>query len=260
VTHPDIEWCERLTWDSDFFGIEIGRVSANHLSPAILEATDCWCVSNAIDCLYFLADANDAPTIRNAEAFGFELVDIRMTLNRRIQPEEDMAVVPQGLTIRRSVPTDLDPLRAIARSSYRDSRFYFDRRFPVEKSDRLYEIWLEKSCADESGAVLVAEWQGTPSGYVTCDRVDATTGQIGLLGVGSAAQGVGLGRVLVCSAVDWFRQQGFNRAQVVTQGRNVRAQAVYQRSGFLSQSMQLWYHRWFDRVALRPGAATDAPR
>jgi dTDP-4-amino-4,6-dideoxy-D-galactose acyltransferase len=244
VKQPETDCCERLAWDSDFFGIEIGRVRTKHLSPAILEATDRWCAASAIDCLYFLAEANDALSIRCAEHFGFELVDIRTTLARRIGPEEEMVRVPQGATIRLALPTDLEPLRAIARSSYHDSRFYFDGRFPVEKCDRLYETWLEKSCADRSGVVLVAEWQGRPAGYVTCDRVDVATGQIGL--IASSVQGVGLGTALVSSAIGWFRHQGFNRAQVVTQGRNVGAQVLYQHCGFVTQSVELWYHRWFD--------------
>jgi hypothetical protein len=32
---------------------------------------------------------------------------------------------------------------------------------------------------------------------------------------------------------------------VVTQGRNSKAQRLYERCGFLTRSVQLWYHRWF---------------
>lgn len=258
MNQPETHSCERLGWDSEFFSIEIGRVRTNRLSPAILEATDDWCAANAIDCLYFLAEANDAATIRYAEDFGFELVDIRVTLARRILAEED-AVVPPGPTVRQCRPTDLAPLRVVARNSYRDSRFYFDGRFPEAKCDSLYETWLEKSCSDPAGVVLVAEWEGNPAGFVTCDKVDASTGQIGLLGVSSSAQGLGLGKALMSAAVDWFRRQGFDRAQVVTQGRNVRAQQLYQRSGFFTQSVQLWYHRWFYQSGKRRRAVSAEP-
>lgn len=235
--------CERLPWDSEFFGFEIGRVRTRSLSPEVVEAVDRWSVANGIACLYFLGDANDSVSIRCAEDYDFRLVDIRTTLARPISGDEEPVPVPDGATIRLAVPTDLDPLKAIARSSYHDSRFYFDGRFPVEKCDRLYEIWLEKSFADPTSAVIVAEWRGNPSGYVTCDRVDAETGQIGL--IAASVPGAGLGTTLARSANEWFRSQGFIKAQVVTQGRNVRAQAMYQRSGFLTRSVELWYHRWF---------------
>ena len=42
--------------------------------------------------------------------------------------------------------------------------------------------------------------------------------------------------------------RGIDRVQVVTQGRNVRAQRVYQRCGFVSAQLQLWYHRWFTTI------------
>jgi ribosomal protein S18 acetylase RimI-like enzyme len=33
-------------------------------------------------------------------------------------------------------------------------------------------------------------------------------------------------------------------ATVVTQGRNIASQRLYQKHGFVTQSIQLWYHRW----------------
>lgn len=243
MKRSDADSCTRLPWDSEFFGMEIAKVQTEHLTPEALADIGTWCADHAIDCLYFLADPNDAVSLRCAERFGFELVDVRTTLTRRIGPEGATVRVPEGAAIRPALPSDLAALGAIARSSYHDSRFYFDGRFPVEKCDRLYEIWLEKSYSDETGVVLVAEWQGTPSGYVTCDRVDEATGQIGL--IASAVPGVGLGTALASAAVNWFRDQGFTRAQVVTQGRNVRAQALYQVSGFVTSAVELWYHRWF---------------
>jgi hypothetical protein len=31
----------------------------------------------------------------------------------------------------------------------------------------------------------------------------------------------------------------------VTQGRNLAAQRLYQRTGFLIRDLQLWYHKWY---------------
>ena len=237
-------WCERLAWDSEFFGIEIGCLRTPRLSGEILQFADRWCAANAIDCLYFLGEADDALSIRCAENSGFDLVDVRMTFATPISPDERMVRMPDGVSIRPVLATDLVPLKAIARNSYRDSRFYVDGRFPVEKCDLLYETWLEQNCAGLSGAVLVAECEGRPAGYVACDAADAVTGRISL--IASSVPGAGLGTALVNSACGWFRQQGFDRAHVVTQGRNVAARELYQRCGFVTESVQLWFHRWFD--------------
>jgi GNAT superfamily N-acetyltransferase len=228
--------------------MEIARVRTNRLTNEILESTQRWCASHATDCLYLLAEADDPSSIRLAESFGFGLVDLRLTMARRISPGEPTAPGVTETQIRIARSDDLDPLRTIARSSYHDSRFYFDGHFPVRKCDELYEVWLEKSCANPSGVVLVADWNGSPAGYVTCDRVDEATGQIGLLGVASSARGLGLGSALINSALGWFRESGFTQAQVVTQGRNIGAQVAYQRCGFVTEALQLWYHRWFQQV------------
>jgi len=109
----------------------------------------------------------------------------------------------------------------------------------------LYETWIEKSCKGYADAVLVAELQGWPVGYISCHLLDQAEGQIGLFGVSADFQGKGLGQKLVNESLRWFAEQGMRQVTVVTQGRNCRAQRLYQRCGFLTRSVQLWYHRWF---------------
>ena len=46
------------------------------------------------------------------------------------------------------------------------------------------------------------------------------------------------------SALDWFATQGVEKVTVVTQGRNGAAQRLYQRCGFVTGSIHLWYHKW----------------
>lgn len=237
--------CQYLDWDSDFFGCRIARITVNRLSQEDMEHVMIWCNSHAIDCLYFLADTGDAGTVRLAEDNEFRLVDIRVTLERQL---DDMPVVGDGVTqsiIRLCTPEDVSALRAIARVSHRDSRFYYDSNFPTSLCDALYETWIEKSCNGYADAVLVAELQGRPVGYISCHLVDQVQGQIGLFGVSADSQGKGLGSMLVKGSLHWFAAHGRIQVTVVTQGRNCRAQRLYQRCGFLTRSVQLWYHRWF---------------
>ena len=90
---------------------------------------------------------------------------------------------------------DLESLKAMARTNHRDTRFYYDGHFSVEAADRLYETWIERSCTGYADVVLVAERDGQPAGYITCD-LHGDYGQIGLLGVGEVWQGQGIGRLL----------------------------------------------------------------
>jgi len=240
-----------LEWDSEFFERRIARILPSVLNPAQLADINAWCQQQAIDCVYFLADANDSAATRLVEANGFHLTDLRLTFEYR-QPQTNIprASSASDVLIRPFQPADVEALIAITHRSYTDSRFYNDPCFPIEKADAFYKTWIRNSTnasgfADE---VLVAERNGLVLGYISCKRHD-TLGDIGLVGVAESARGTGLGRALVDAALTWFAGHGCDRVQVVTQGRNVGAQRLYQRCGFLTSELGLWYHRWFQNCA-----------
>ena len=92
---------------------------------------------------------------------------------------------------------------------------------------------------------IVAEKDGAAAGYVTCHgKPGEADGSIGLVGVGAAFRGAGVASGLVAAAQAWFRDVPLAGAIVVTQGRNVEAQKVYERAGFRAHRVQLWYHLW----------------
>lgn len=256
-----------LAWDSAFFGRRIGRVRDSRLTPEMLAAIDRWTADEAVDCLYFLADSGDPETTPLAEAGGFQLVDLRVTLARRgggspngAGPAEPAPASPPR--VRPASAEDLPALRRIAAVSHRDSRFYHDRHFDRSRCDALYAAWIEKSCADPAGIVLVAtppDPAGRPAGYITGTIEKDGEGRIGLLAVAADAQGRGVGGQLIAAALDWFAGRGADPVSVVTQGRNVRAQRIYQRFGMLTRSVELWYHRWHPPGPARGPARGSAP-
>jgi dTDP-4-amino-4,6-dideoxy-D-galactose acyltransferase len=240
------ELVQLLSWDSEFFGVRIARYLPEELTSESLAALMDWQQAQKVDCLYFLADPNQAESLRLAESNNFHLTDLRITLE-------------SGGDIAQAMPTSVRPfregdraaLRAIARVSHRDSRFYFDGHFPQERCDALYETWIDKSLDGYADATLVAEVEGNPAGYITCHR-DAGEGKIGLVGVHADYQGRSLGQALVKASLAWFAGDGLKKVTVVTQGRNTRAQRLYQHCGFLTRSVQLWYHWWNEQNNKEP--------
>ena len=246
---PGAEPCEYLEWDSTFFGFRIARVRSTRLDRALADAVMTWCAERQIRCLYLLADAQDPTTASLADASGFRFVDVRATFGwhsgrtHAAGPRETA-----GFSIRGARADDIPALRAIARANYRATRFRFDPGFPEARVDALYETWAEKSCQGHADAVLVAESDEGPCGYVSCHMEGARAGRLGLVGVREGAQGRGVGRALVESALAWFDARGVERVRVVTQGRNIAAQRLYERCGFLLEAADVWYHRWFGVV------------
>ena len=204
-----------------------------------------WCECNRIDCLYFLADATDPITVSLAEKNGFHLVDVRITLERQLRDIPPERPIPG--VIRLGTALDGPALHTIASHSHRDSRFYSDPNFPRSRCDALYQTWIEKSLNGYAEAVLVAELDGETVGYVSCHLGSTAAGQIGLFAVGPNARRRGLGQDLLRESLRWFASKGALQVNVVTQGRNVSAQRTYQRCGFETQALKLWYHRWFPR-------------
>lgn len=237
--------CQLLEWDTNFFGMRIARLLSSTLSSDIADRAESWCAENRIDCLYFLAGSQDPETILQAERYKYTLADIRMTLAWRFNSQAGVVQKDAPPVIRPAMAEDIGMLKEIAGDIYMDTRFYFDRHFPRDLCARLYETWIEESCKGYADAVLVAEQHGNPAGYITC-HIYADHGQVGLLGISPNARKMGFGASLIHAAVDWFAAQNLNNISVVTQGRNVAAQRLYQQCGFLTEKCELWYHRWFN--------------
>jgi dTDP-4-amino-4,6-dideoxy-D-galactose acyltransferase len=203
------------------------------------DAVDAWARANDVDCVYFLA--RDEPgAAAQAEDAGFRLTDVRVELGRPSAGEERSTLRPAGAE-------DEAPLRELARSNHRITRFYADPRFPDERCDELYATWISRSLEGWADAVLVAEAEGRLAGYVSLHRLEWGWGSIGLIGVAPDARGQGVGRRLVESAVAWAREQGLERVTVVTQARNVPALRLFEGCGFRMADLGLWFHKWYDR-------------
>jgi len=239
------EICERLPWDSTFFGFPVARVGGGRMDAGIGRAVQAWCTRERVRFLYFLAD-DDIATWSAAADGGYRLVDVRVELVLdRSWPRLPVATPPEGVTLREATDGDLGALLPIAASVHTDSRFFADPGVPRDKGPELFRLWLRRSVEHAiADVVFVAEVAGRPAAYITARLADGV-GSIGLVGVGEGARGRGIGLAMVHHTLRWFTVHDARVVSVVTQGRNIMAQRVYQRCGFLTASLRFWYHRWF---------------
>ena len=242
--------CDLLTWDSEFFGRKIGSVRGTRLNAAQMTEVMRWAEEVNVDCLYLLADPTDPETIRLAERNRFYFQSVRMVLERSLQTLDDILLPPaEGITLRSGTPNDLPHLRPIARSAYHLTRFFTDPCFPRERSAELYDIWLTKNLHHEmADEVVVAEVDGRPVGYTSCQLAkgtDSREGVIQLVGVDETMRGGRIGQRVLAQACAWLRDHGMTTVSVTTQGHNVPAVRFYERLGFMTRHVQFWYHKWF---------------
>jgi dTDP-4-amino-4,6-dideoxy-D-galactose acyltransferase len=246
---------ERLTWDTDHFGVPIGRVIGSTVSADDVAEAD----QLGLRCLYLLVQAADIRAAAAAEDLDFRVIDERATLSRPLVGHEPAGSDDAGsAAVRPAVAADLVALEPVARTAHVDSRFFADPHFDREAAAMLYVAWLRKSLAGElADIVLVAEDAGAPAGYITGHiDPDRKTVAIGLFGVAEAARGRGLGSQLLATLLAAATHRRIQSVTVVTQGANVAAQRVYRAAGLRTIRSELWLHRWApDRRPAREGGA-----
>ena len=241
--------CRLLEWDTGFFGRRIARLEVSPTPTALADAA-AWCRKHAIDCLYCLAVAADRDSAWTLEGEGFIARDLRIDFARPVPPAVALATA-----IRRWQPGDLERLEAIASEAFTVTRFTMDPHFPPDAVGRLYATWIANSCRGYADEVLVFDSGDGPAGFATLQLEHDRGGRIGLIGMASEARGRGAGSQLIAGALAWFSANGRDEARVATQAANVRAQRLYQQTGFVTCSASTWYHRWFDWT----GTGDEAP-
>jgi GNAT superfamily N-acetyltransferase len=243
------KYIEKLPWDSAFFSLPIGRITASALDDKVAEVALKEARAEGISCLYFEADPNDLTSVLTIEKNDFHLVDVRIVLE---YPFEDRPApslrypIPSELLVMKGDESDLHRLEEIAVEISRFSRYSFDNKFRLGDHERLYRQWIINSFHGLADIVFVARWAEESSdvvGLISCVARDAVA-HIQLAGVHHIYRQKGVGTGLVQTALDWARGEKVRKMQVVTQARNVSAQRLYQQMGFFTKSMSLYYHKW----------------
>lgn len=240
--------CKVLEWDTNFFGIKIGRVISDKLDSRSMRKIDNWCRREHVRCLYFLARFDDALSTIIAEKSRFHLVDVRTTMQYQKKPFLSSRQTTKGFNgiIRCVRREDIPYLKNASKGMFGNTRFYFDGNFSRDLCDELYSEWIELSCGGYADMVFVADSDNSVLGFVSCHAdMENLVGSIGLAGVFKEAYGRGIGTALVERAIEWFIERGLREVTVVTQGRNIAAQRLYQSCGFFISDIALWYHKWY---------------
>lgn len=232
-----------LQWDSEFFQKRIGRVNSSNLNENEAECVDAWAVDQHIDCVYYLAEGRHPASAIAAENHGFHLVDLRVTYQIDLI---NTTIELQTRPIRQANAIDLPIIKKMAGEFHDISRFFADEHFERSLCRKLYELWIERDFTESNRYLWVSEDQGQLTGYTSaCIDLSEKTAEIGLVGVNPIWRGKGIGWNLQLGVLKQLKSLGVDHVEVVTQGRNVSAQNLYCKSGYLLKSIDLWYHKWY---------------
>lgn len=236
---------ERLEWDSLHFGFEVYSVRDPRAQEEVLRTALEECHRLGATLAYWAADRGRTPKASTLERFGGDLVDVKTTYGRTLDPEGGGERISGTYRFLRSTGPPCHELVQLALAAGEFSRFRVDRRMPRGVFQDLYEEWIRRSCSGEiADAVIEAHSPaGTLDGMVTV-AIDGRVGSIGLIAVDARARGRGLGRALIRKAELFMRANGAEKATVVTQGENRAACGLYEGCGYEVRAVANMHHFW----------------
>lgn len=235
---------EPLAWDSEFFGVSIGRVELDGATETRLKEIETEARERGIDCLYGSLEPSDNHTSILVQQFDWRLIEVNVLFDRPAGPFTPPS--PTSSTIRRGTPDDLPALGdAIARVAPW-SRFGADPRFGHEAARRMHEAWITRAASEPERRLLsIAEDESGITGISACvidevPRIDF----IGVLDTGSGAS-----HALMADFFDWA-DHGPTQAGPCA-ARNIAVLRYVEICGFSARKTTYSFHWWADES--RPG-------
>jgi dTDP-4-amino-4,6-dideoxy-D-galactose acyltransferase len=225
---------QRLAWDSDFFGYEVGKIEIENITN-----------------FNFDAFKNEAKKFRLVYVFSdlelnilnFELVDKKVVFYQEIkQVSEISEVIVESFDKKKH---NFAQLEKLALDSGIHSRFFVDKNFKNNEYLKLYSRWIESSVNRTiSFDVLVALNNDEIIGFTTLNKKSESLSDIGLVAVLEASRGFGIGKKIINESIRKAREAGFSEIQVVTQLTNIAAVNLYEATNFKKQKVTNIYHFW----------------
>lgn len=226
-----------LTWDSQFLGYSVARISAVGSLPPLAEVRRCMTEQG----IHLACWAGTALEPEMAACFVVSQLELRATLPIACPADSDTVAQPALRFFDTYGAADAD-LTLLARQAGWGSRFRLDHGFAPEVCDEMYRIWLQRSCFREiADQVLIAKLGSVLAGMITV-RFSQPVARIGLVSVTPHLQGHGIGRQLLLQVLRAASQAGCTELAVVTQVQNLAAVRLYQSAGFRPFEMLHWYH------------------
>lgn len=231
---------ELLPWDSEFFGISIGRVRLDGSTPEAIAALEDEARGAGIQCLYGELDPEAAQDTFMVQRLGYRFVEAATLFSLRTS--EPRIPEPDGIEVRAGSADDLAPLSETVAQLAAWSRFAVDPRFGIEAAERLQARWIERAATspDDERALLVAEDAEGIVAFIT----RASHPEPVVDTVGTSNRGSGAARYLIQEARDWAGDRSLYGGPIAA--RNVNALRYVSHCGYRVARVRYLYHRWLD--------------
>lgn len=229
---------EILEWDSAFFGFPVIKVYDNEVSERDLSEY-LSALKNKARLVYYVSSHKiESSTL--LKKFNGLFVDEKTTFFKEARPstiaDAHIQEYKEGMNIK--------DLLSLGVESGIYSRFKIDPNISITKYEELYKEWVINSVSHKlADKVYVYILENQIAGMVTLG-VKNNRADIGIVAVKASFRGRGIGRALLKSADAFSNEKNLSSIQVVTQGANVPAMALYKSEGYSVGKIAYFYHFW----------------
>jgi dTDP-4-amino-4,6-dideoxy-D-galactose acyltransferase len=229
---------EPLPWDTEFFGIPIGRVDLTGVDAERLRAIDAAARGAGFACLYGTLEPTDETAAYLVQTFGHRLVEVGITFER---PAGPFTSGPGASKVRPGTLDDLPALEPAIRTMAPWSRFAADPRFGPDAALRMHRAWAERAARGTGERALYVAYDDTGvTGLGTFGR--SPVPHIDIVGV--TKPGTGAADALIRAMVEWAG--GGHTEAGAAAARNIAVLRWLDRNGFRACRTRYVFHRWFD--------------
>ncbi|MBI3599211.1 MAG: hypothetical protein HY097_01020 [Nitrospinae bacterium] len=252
-----------LPWDSNLFGIKMGKIEHIIVSPLmepsiqesvikiLLQQASIFAKENEIQHISVKADTDDHLLIMELQNAGFYIVDCLITYINEINIKP--FGMPSLFNIREYQREDRERIIEIAREAYGNyiGRFNIDHYIPKSKGLDFYLEWT-KNCCDgiEADVMMVAEKGGKVVGFL-CFKANKIlndlSNKIKYMGRGLSAISKD-GRGAYVSLVSEFIKHSVKTSTMIdydTQINNFSVIRIWNKLGLSYVRSKHTFHKWF---------------
>ncbi|SRX52620.1 GNAT family N-acetyltransferase [Aequorivita sp. CIP111184] len=226
---------EKVNWDSEFFGYNVGKLMLSKGSSFSLQ--EFLKESESFKLVYiFSQDKLDDAPLRLMD----EKVVFKYNLNQWKKRASNKNLTSFNFSI-----DGYEQLKQLSLKSGLYSRFSRDENFRNDEFQRMYLQWIENLVIKkEAFEIIVYIESNDILGFASLNTKEDNTANIGLVAVSNKARGKGIGSQLIEEAINIAAAKGFNSIEVVTQMENQAAVGLYKKCDFEIKSITNIYHYW----------------
>lgn len=227
---------KKLDWDSGFFGLRIGRAEFFSKEEGENLVNQKAKVKEEFDLVYVFTNHGLGFSDVNAKLVD-EKVVYALSDTSCSEPSSDVILWEEN----RGVTEDLLHL-ALVSGKY--SRFRLDDGLPQGSYERLYSRWIERSVNQSiASEVFCYMVEGVPRGLVTLNDNNGV-GTIGLVAIHENFQHQGIGSAMMRHVIYFSKENQIAKLSVATQLNNILACRLYEKCGFVVESVTDVWHWW----------------